>query len=800
MRDPFPGNRVPLGRFDPVARNIIAIDPWVPPNRAPSYTSIDPKSNLLANEFAKVFFDDYNLRIDHQFNTAFKIYGSYTQNNQSGFNRPINIKFENPEFDASQGILTPFKQLNSSIGYTWLPKSSMVNDARVGYFRRRNDTIVPGYGAGWPQKLGIPNVDPSLVPGFGTSTDRYTADSIYGIYGATPGKQVNETFSFRNDTTWIHGKHAFKFGYGYMHFRLNTANFARPSIFSFSGVTAGLQANGAAVPNTGNTFAGFLTGYVSQALFTSELTSWLPRSSVHGVFIQDDWRLTPTLTLNIGMRYSVESPFNTKYGLMSNFDPNGTDSLTGGRGAIIHPKSALSSRDNNNFQPRIGFAWHPLQKWVFRGGFGVFTVDAKFPSNRGQYDEYVATSNQQANPGDPTPVFQISRGPSPARFNIRPDGTSPFLGTNYGSRGVDYWDPNMRNPYVMNWNGGLQYEFKRDYLLDITYQGSSGVGLIERWQYNTFPINFAAGNPTLQNQVFAAAQNYRPFAQFGDVLMRSNFGHSTFHSATVKVERKLSRGAYFSGFYTFSKSIDSQDTDNSGSGVAPIQNRNLEKGRAGFDRNHRLIGVLNYELPFGRGKKWATGGWMNRVFGGLEISWIQTIESGNPLTFSFANSPYNYYPTFAGNRRPDIVGTPDYDFGKWNNGGPDRFVQNNRPAVIDINAFAWPGGCGNVTQIPAGSDRTRCDFQVGSAGRNILTGPRLLWSQISAQKNFRFKERWLAQLRWDFQNAFKTYNFTGPTTAVDFRNPATFGKLLDDPRTASLGGQPLMNLTLKIEF
>jgi hypothetical protein len=801
QRDPFPGNRIPVARFDPVARSIIAIDPWVAPNRAPTYTSVDPKSNLLANEFARVFFDDYNLRVDHQFSTAFRVYGSFTQNNQSGFNRPINIKDENPEFDASQGVYTPFKQLNTSAGYTWVPKPSVVSDSRVGYYRRRNDTIVPSFGGGWPKKLGIPSIDNSLMPGFGTSTDRYTADSIYGIYGATPGLQVSETFSFRSDTTWMRGTHAFKFGYDYMHFRLNTANFARPAVFSFAGVTTGLQENGTATPNTGNTFAGFLTGYVSQALFTSELTSWLPRSSIHSFYVQDDWRVTPNLTINAGIRYSNESPFDTKYGLMSNFDPTGRDPLTGGPGAIIHPKSGLNRRDNNNFNPRLGLAWHPLEKWVFRGGFGFYTVDVKFPSNRGQYDEYVATSNQQANPGDPTPVFQISNGPNPVIFNVRPDRSSPFLGTNYGSRGVDFWDPNLRNPYVMNWNAGIQYEFKKDYVLDVSYQASAGVGLIERWQYNAFPINFAAGNPALQSQVFAAAQNYRPFPQFGDVLMRSNFGHSTFHSGTVKVEKRLSRGSYFSGFYTFSKSLDSQDSDNSGTGVAPIQNRRLEKGRAGFDRNHRVIGVLNYELPFGKGKKWMNGGgWKQWLFGGYELSFIQTIESGNPLTFSFANSPYNYYPTFEGSRRPDLVGTPNYDFGKWNNGGPDRFVQNNRPAVIDINAFQWPGGCGQVTQIPGGSDRTKCDFQIGNSGRNILTGPRLLWSQISAQKNFLIKERLRAQLRWDFQNAFKTYNFTGPTTAVDFRNPATFGKLLDDPRTASLGGQPLMNLTLKIEF
>jgi hypothetical protein len=135
--------------------------------------------------------------------------------------------------------------------------------------------------------------------------------------------------------------------------------------------------------------------------------------------------------------------------------------------------------------------------------------------------------------------------------------------------------------------------------------------------------------------------------------------------------------------------------------------------------------------------------------------------------------------------------------GKWQNGGPDRFTLQNRPAVVDINAFAWPGGCGNVTTAvnPAG-----CNFRIGSAGRNIITGPGLLWSQVSAQKNVRINERFNAQLRWDFQNALKTYNFTGPTTGVDFRNPRNFGKLTDDPRTASLGGQPLMNLTLMLQF
>jgi hypothetical protein len=798
-RDPFPGNIVPPSRFDPVARNLLAINPWVPANREGTYNSLGPSGNLLADEFANVFFDDYNLRLDHQFNNAFKIYGSWTENRQNGRNRPINIREDMGQFDASQGRITPFHSRNVSSGATWVMSPSVVNDARVGYYRRFNETVIPGFGENWAQKLGIPNAGPELVPGFGgSSTDRYSADTIYGIYGAAPNQTVNETISFRDDLSLIKGTHAFKAGYEVLRFRLNSATFANPVQYSFAGVTAGLQPNGALMPNTGNTFAGFLTGYVSQAIFRSELTSWLPRSSIHSFYFQDDWKLSPTLTINWGVRYSNESPFNTKYGLMSNFDPNARDEVTGRTGTIIHSTSGLNKRDNNNFNPRLGLAWHPKEKWVFRGGFGFYTVDVKFPAGRGQYDEYVAIAAQEAAPGDPTPIYRISQGTAPPPFVTRPDGSAPFIGTNYGSRGAAWWDPALRNPYVMNWHSSIQYEVWKDYLLDLSYQGSGGVGLIENWQANTFPIDFATGNPTLQSQVFAAPQNYRPYSHMGDVLLRSNFGHSTFHSGTVKLEKRFSRGFFFNTFYTFSKSINSQDTDNSGSGVAPLQNRSLEKARAGYDRNHRWLAVVNYELPFGRGKKFAnTGGWKNMIAGGWEISWIQTIESGNPLNFSWTNSPYNYYPTFAGARRPDVVGDPALNMDLWDNGGPDRFTLQNRPAVIDINGFAWPGGCGNVTTAV---DPAQCNFRVGNAGRNIITGPGLKWSQVSAQKNFRFTERWNAQLRWDFQNALKTFNFTGPTTAVDFRNPRNFGKLQDDPRTASLGGQPLMNLTLMLQF
>ena len=772
-RDPIAGNIIPKSRIDPVATKVLSYDPWNAPNvSSASLLASGPNNNLLYDEKSRTFYEDYNGRLDHQFSPNFKIYGSYTYNHRNGIGRPSIIK--NQPFDGDNGNYTPFTQQNYSTGFTYVINPSTVNDARVGYFRNRNDKRVPSWGQNWPQTLGIPNVPQDLMPRF----------NVYGLTVSGPNRRIGETLSFREDLTKIRGTHAFKMGYEVLRFRLNSTSTTYPSgNYNFGGMTAGLQAAGNTVPNTGNDFAGFLMGYVSQATFQAELTSWLPRSAVHSFYFQDDWKFSPKLTLNLGLRYSNESPFNTKYGLMTNWDPSATDDLTGLKGAFVHTKSALNKRDNNNFQPRIGLAWHPLNKWVFRGGFAVNTVDVKFPGDRGQFEEYTALANIQSAPGDPTPVFRISQGPPKVPYVIRPNGTAPYVGTNYGSRSADLWDPNLRNPYVLNFNASVQYELNPAYLVEMSYQGSAGVGLVERWQLNTFPVDFASNNPTLQSQVFAAPQNYRPYTNFGDVLRRSNFGHSTYHSGTIKLEKRMSRGVTFITFYSYSKAIDSQDDDNAGSGVAPIQNRSLEKARAGYDRNHRYSGHITYELPIGKGRRFLNkGGVLDYILGGYEIAWIQSLETGNPLSFSFANSPYNYYPTYVGSRRANVNGKPAIRDG-WREVGTDRFVTNNERPVIQMDPFSYPAA-----------------FTPGNAGRNIVTGLPLVWSTCSAKKNFRFLERFVFQVRLDYNNVLKTFNFDPPTTTVDTRNPQSFGKISSDQRTANWGGMPIMNLTAQFSW
>lgn len=790
-RDPLPGNVVPLSRFDPVAKKIIGMNPWVPPNTPGTLTSSGPVSNYTWASKSRTFFEDYSGRADQQFGPDVKMYGSYTYNHQSGLGRPTSLAL--PVFDGANGNLTPFTQQNSSMGATKLFGPTSLNDVRVGYYRARNDQLVPSYNQNWASQLGIPNVSPLLMPSFSSSFSSGTGsapalNTMYGLTVPGPNRSVRETLSFRDDFSKMMGAHAFKVGYELLKFRGNFVQLGNPSgIFQFDNMTAGLQPNGQPVPNTGNLFAGFELGAVAAANFTQYTTTWLPRDAIHSLYFQDDWKFSRTLTLNLGLRWSTESPFHTAYNLQSNFSPTAVDPVTGKTGGIVHPTSGLNRRSLTNFQPRFGLAWHPLDRWVFRGGFGINTVDIRWPNSYQQFDEYQAQVVQARPPGDPRPLFQLSQGPAPVVYNIRPNNTATYVGANYGSRNVYWMDGNLHPGYVMNWNTTIEYQLSANNLIKLIYQGSAGVQLVESWNVNVFPTDFAANNPALQNAAFAATQNYLPYPQFGAINYMSNTGHSTYHAGTIQFLKRYSQGLVLNTFYTYSKALDDCDNDYGVcSGVAPVTNRNLNKGRAGYDRRHVWVANFTYELPAGKGRRFLNH---NRVLdwivGGYELAWVQTFNTGNPFGFSFANSPFNYYPSSIGNRVPNLTcsGISMPGFGLGSKIGGNRFNQALENPVLDVNCFAAP---------PA--------FTPGNAGRNIVTGPGILYSQTSAKKNFQFNERWNLQLRFDFQNPFHNWGFNNPSNQVDFRNPQLFGKITSDQTTASFAGQPLMNLMLRLSW
>ena len=797
-RQPIAGNVIPVSQMDPVYRKLLTFNPWLAPNTPGSLTSTGPVSNFTWASRSRTFYDDYSGRVDHQFSSTLKAYGSYTYNYLSGLQRPTSIA--NLAMDGVNGINTPATQQNASAGITKLFGATALNDTRIGFYRIRNDTSVPSYNQDWAGQLGIPNDSAALFPSFNSGTapsGNNTAPglgSTYGLYVNGPSRQIRETMTFRDDFSKMIGKHAFKLGYEFLDFQANYFQLGQPSgQFQFDNMTAGLQANGQPVPNTGNQLAGLELGYVRQANFSTYTTTWLPRDTVHSVYFQDDWKFSKTITLNLGLRWSTESPFHTSHNQISNFSPTTVDPVSGLMGAVIHPNGGLNNRDLKNFQPRFGVAWHPVDKLVFRGGFGINTIDIRFPNALQQFDEYQTSVAQQQAPGNPTPLYRLSQFPGQPPYPTRADGSSPFVGTNYSSRNIYWMDPNLHPGYAMNWNASLQYQLGENNLIKFTYQGSAGVDLVESWNNNVFPTSFGANNPALRAAAFAAPQNYLPYPQFGQINFMSNTGHSTYHAGTVQFQKRYSQGLVLNSFYTYSKAINDCDNDYGVcSGVAPVENRNLNKGRATYDRTHVFVTSATYDLPFGKGRHFLNHNkFVDFLVGGYDLAWIQTFQSGNPFSFTFANSPNNYYPTAVGNQVPNLncssISMPQFGIGDMIGG--NRFNQALENPVLPVGCFSVPAA-----------------FTPGNAGRNIVTGPGAMYSQVSAKKNFPITERVNLQFRLDLQNPFHNYGFNAPgggangSALYDYKNPQLFGKVTADQTSASFAGQPLMNLMLRLSF
>lgn len=788
-RTQFPGNRIPLSRVDPVYTKFMSFNPFTPESNRFNQafnSAVGPRDNLSADTVFRSYRTSFDTKIDHSFSDRHKMFGRWSLFRHRSFNGRWQIAAANRDFDFNT-VPVPINHNQMVISDTFTVSPTVVNELRLG-FNRRFSTRAPGsVDQNWAQQFGIPNVNGATMPSF-VCAAVFTAECPAGQAGRRliidfPGgksQDVNESFSLQNNITKVAGRHVFKGGYELMRTRHNVRVAANPSgVYHFGGTDYPFR------PNTGNAYAAFMLGAVTRADFTQDLATWLPRWWGHAAYFQDDFKIRRNITLNLGVRWQYESPFSTKYGQQSQFDPTARDPLTGRAGAILHGPGLLSSKDWNNFQPRAGLAWTLNSKLVFRGGFAVNTLDLWTAGLTENFEEYFASAAVEREPGNPDVAFYLRGGPPATRFQLQPDGTAPFIGTNFGGRTASWRDPKMRMPYIMNWNGGFQYQLTNRIVVEATYQGSAGVGLLNRWDINQIPLNVST-DPAQLNNIFRAAQNFKPFPQFGNVFHYANYGHSSFHSGTIKVEKRMSSGFSLASFYTMGKSIDEASDDGAAGGIT-FYNRRLEKGRSNYDVTHRWVTYALVELPFGKGRKWMnTSNWLaNGALGGWELNIIQTAESGLPMTFGFAGSPFNYLP---GTQRASMAPGRTYDsIGlDWDRKGPCRHQVACQPAWADINAFAYPAA-----------------FTAGNSGRNIYTGPGNLWHQLSISKTFTFKERLKGSLRYDVNNPLKYYFFNNPTSTVDLRpaNQVNFGKITGNQGSFSgLGGRLYQQIVFKLEF
>jgi hypothetical protein len=504
--------------------------------------------------------------------------------------------------------------------------------------------------------------------------------------------------------------------------------------------------------------------------------------------------LRPSLTLNLGLRYSVEGPTRLKYGQLSVWDPaarddsiytNWTCPAGGCLGAWTHPKSgAAYHRDINNFQPRIGLAWHPVRPLVVRSGFALSTIDQRFLYTRA--DELTSESTtQQRAAGDPRPLYQLSRGPDPIIYPPRrADGSVYFTG-NPGGHSAEILNPYIKNPYTMTWNLGLQYELSKDYVLETTYTGSAAVGLTGGSEWNTLPWGYLANDPAARDRWIPTAQYSRPWPAWGTVNYTSNFYGTTYHSGTVKIEKRYSRGINFLAFYTYGKSLER------GVGNKYLDWR-LLKGRSAFDQRQRFASSMTYEIPIGKGRRFMNrGGVLNALFGDYDFVWTYNISSGAPLGMSITGQNTQTYPGWMpGYGNVILKQVPTLRDG-WTDIGADRWNTANQNSMI---------ACGKATSLGNDCFTYPDSYTIGNNGKNLWDKQRIIAANVSVSKEIPIKERLRFQFRWDFQNPFHWFNWSGPTTTLDIRNPQFFGSVSSEMSTAHEGGQPMMHLTLAFKW
>ena len=753
---PFAGNQIPQSRFDPVAVKFLAQNPYQLPNITGFYSATGPNTNYSDLTHYLSDREGYVAKIDEQISSNDRFFARYAGNM---FREPVGrnaVQYRWQNIDNTQysyGLREPIDVKSMTLGEYHSFGPALINEFRLAY-HRRNDTVAPLLnGQGWAGALGIPGVGPQTNPGFvgasGGSSVAWTANP--SGTASTYLRTLNEDFEIVDNVTKVRGRHTLKAGYQGMFVRENDVTVTQPSgVYNFATSGSGLPFT----PNTGNTFASFLLGSVTSASFTNLIANYLPRWGSHQAYFQDDLRLSHNLSVNIGVRYSYETPANTKWGFKSEFNPTVVDPLTGLMGAITHPKGAVYASDRNNFTPRLGVSWNFAPKFVFRGSFSEFTQDVM--PQLGQ-EEYIAQAVVQQPSGSPYPAFYLSQGPGNIAYNVNSSGTANFIGTNYSGRGATYIDPSLRNPYTMTWSGGFQWEFLPNHLAEAVYQGSNGVGLFGSVNMNVLPQSiYNSTNATLLSTVYANTQAYMDYPQFGTITAYGNYGHSTYHGLTTRVERRFNSGLSYNFLFTWSKNLAGA----AGTGWQ-YYNWGLTKGPATTDLKYQFTSQATYDLPFGKHRRFlnrnTTAGYITDVFlGGWTMTTIQSLVTGLPRTFTMAGSPNRYLP---GQTQPSIVAgqainVPNYSV------GPNLWPQANQNPFFNINAFSYPAA-----------------YTGGNAGVGIARAGGIWWPEYSIYKSWTYRERFKITVRADAHNLLpKTRAFLAPNTVVNILSPQTFGK------------------------
>ncbi|HOQ48092.1 MAG TPA: TonB-dependent receptor, partial [Bryobacteraceae bacterium] len=803
----FPDNKIPPSRFSEVSKkvNSLAVPGYLPTVKDPS-----GRYQLLQNAPAPVSsitkFDQHSftLKADQNITDRQKLSGSLsyiarprTFFDQSGLNTlfdPSDIEFGGPLSSAD------FQRVRHHLlrfAWDWTIRPTLLNNLSIHYNRMVNPMHNVQHEVDGAKELGIKNMttrgypiidwgDGPIVPlaDIGDTTDYYQASMGYGLADTVSASM---------------GRHFLKIG---IDLRYNPIN-SRPT----AGGRFNFAARATAIPNepfsgnqTGYSFASYLLGIVDNAFYSQPLGIGSRRKYV-ALFINDDFKVSDRLTLNLGLRWDYQPPGWEVYDRMASWDLTKIDPQVGLPGAYAFAgdcqectgKRYFGAKDYKGFYPRIGFAWRPSNDWTLRGAYGIFTQAdvGGLPSTafawQGTYDLsadpiYPWKGIFNWDDGFPTdryipPVKDVSRGMI---------STPTYVDPNYG-----------KNPYIQSWNLNIQRRLPKQILLDVGYVGNKSTRLPNSGmtRYNQIPVSaltqygHTLNNPVTSPEEAAAAgvpYPYPGFAgtvasairQFPQVRGNSTFtasqareGFSTYNSLQVIVNRQFTDGLTVYGNYVWSRTLTNMD-----SSLMDVYNTKLEKAPASWDIPHVIKAYISYELPFGRGKSlWGSAsGLLDKIISGWAVSAILNYSSGAPLSFSGANSPFpgGWNGGQRVNIAPGNMGNPAFDKSKFD--FANRLSAAN--AYLNKALFSQP------EPFTLGTAAPRYSQIRGFWGRN---------EDLGLLKNIRVGEKYRFQLRVEMLNAFNRHTLGNPNTNI---TSPEFGQI------TSVSGNRTIQAAARVDF
>ncbi len=629
--------------------------------------------------------------------------------------------------------------VNQNYGGTWTRTvtPSLINSFRLGYTRTYAYFNQATAGKTSPADFGFKGIPSSaILPGSALPLIAVSNYNQLGTRNFRPQFQKPELIQVLDALTWVRGRHTVKVGFE-----------TRQKNNSFLDSTRTVPAYTFNGNYTGEALADLMLGQVYQFdANTQAIVEQLQKA--YAGYIQDDWKITPNVTLNLGMRYEYTTPY---YGA----NPNKNINVDLKTGALINAKSPtdyLVNPDYKDLGPRIGMAWQILpSKLVFRGGFGIFYSGE---------DMSGSDVNLPLNPPQLIPVTIVRQGTGPAPFLLSQPVPSGIFDTYNSSivslraREADY-----KAARVQQFNAALQYLLPLQSSLEVAYVGNRGSNLLAEY----------AANQTKFGVDGSIAAN-RPFPQWSAIQVGATRADSWYNSLQVKYEKRLSHGWYSLFSYTYASALDEAGAWGAGSSPQYLDNFASDRGPNSQTARHRATWSNVYELPFGRGRQFGSH-WSKVVdgfLGGWQLSNILTTRTGLPVNVSLAtsgtdpntNQTYRFFSRNGGGLRPNRTGT-----GVTNTGADPKV---NRLAYLNPAAFS-------VQTVNT----------AGNASRNVALGPKAFQLNLSLVKRFALTERTALDLRLEAFNAFNTVNFGNPAATFGSSN---FGQITSagDPRVVQV--------------